>query len=149
MCKECGCGLTATHTCPTCGGNIVLIDGKAACLVCGSSPDLAYDLSHQGQAHPHKHSPGHSHANEHGSHEHTHSHTESGADKPSSDDETKLRRLLPYWIEHNEEHADSFRRWAEVARGLGQTAVAERMEAAVAQIVACNEELRAALDWLK
>lgn len=27
----------------------------------------------------------------------------------------KLRILLPHWIEHNEEHADEFRRWAEQA----------------------------------
>ena len=27
----------------------------------------------------------------------------------------KLRILLCHWIEHNEEHADEFRRWAEKA----------------------------------
>ena len=32
----------------------------------------------------------------------------------------KLRVLIPHWIEHNEEHADEFRRWAETA---DQTAV--------------------------
>lgn len=30
-------------------------------------------------------------------------------------DRDKLRLLLPHWIEHNEEHADEFRRWAEKA----------------------------------
>ena len=30
----------------------------------------------------------------------------------------KLRVLIPHWIEHNEEHANEFRRWAETA---GQT----------------------------
>ncbi len=27
----------------------------------------------------------------------------------------KLRVLIPHWIEHNEEHASEFRRWAENA----------------------------------
>jgi hypothetical protein len=27
----------------------------------------------------------------------------------------KLRVLIPHWIEHNSEHADEFRRWAEQA----------------------------------
>ena len=27
----------------------------------------------------------------------------------------KLRVLIPHWIEHNEEHASEFRRWAEEA----------------------------------
>ena len=27
----------------------------------------------------------------------------------------KLRVLIPHWIEHNQEHADEFRRWAENA----------------------------------
>jgi hypothetical protein len=25
----------------------------------------------------------------------------------------KLRVLIPHWIEHNEEHAEEYRRWAE------------------------------------
>ncbi len=143
MCKECGCGLTTALTCTACGGNMVLVDGEAVCLVCGASPDQVLDPSHQ--AHPHEHL--HEHAHEH-PHEHPHAHAPTAAHAPS-EDEIKLLRLLPYWIEHNEEHAGSFRRWAEVARGLGQAEVAERMEAAVARMEACNEELRAALDLLK
>lgn len=27
----------------------------------------------------------------------------------------KLRVLIPHWIEHNQEHAEEFRRWAENA----------------------------------
>ena len=150
MCKECGCGLATALTCPICGGNMVLVDGEAICPVCESSPGPAGDLSLQGQAHSHEHPREHPHDHAHGhSHElteHAHDHT---AERASSDDQVKLLRLLPYWIEHNEEHAGSFQRWAEVARGLGQTEVAERMEAAVARMEACNEELRAALDLLK
>ncbi|MBC7249321.1 MAG: hypothetical protein H5T62_03480 [Anaerolineae bacterium] len=148
MCKECGCGMTTALTCPACGGNVVLIDGEAVCLVCGTSPDLAGDPSHQAHSHEHPHEHPHDHAHVH-AHELTeHAHAPTAVHAPS-EDEIKLLRLLPYWIEHNEEHAGSFRRWAEVARGLGQTEVAERMEAAVARMEACNEELRAALDLLQ
>lgn len=31
----------------------------------------------------------------------------------------KLRVLIPHWIEHNEEHADDFRRWSEQAGEAG------------------------------
>jgi hypothetical protein len=27
----------------------------------------------------------------------------------------KLRMLIPHWIEHNDEHAEEYRRWAESA----------------------------------
>lgn len=30
-------------------------------------------------------------------------------------DQEKLRALIPHWIEHNDEHASEFRRWAAVA----------------------------------
>ena len=33
----------------------------------------------------------------------------------SVSDRDKLRVLLPHWIEHNTEHADEFRHWAEKA----------------------------------
>jgi len=32
---------------------------------------------------------------------------------PSSNDIEKLKILLPHWIEHNQEHAQEFRAWAE------------------------------------
>jgi hypothetical protein len=34
---------------------------------------------------------------------------------PSSNDIEKLKILLPHWIEHNQEHAQEFRTWAEGA----------------------------------
>lgn len=29
------------------------------------------------------------------------------------DDIEKLRRLIPHWIEHNEEHSESYKHWAQ------------------------------------
>ena len=44
-------------------------------------------------------------------------------------DQEKLRILLEHWIEHNEEHADEFRRWADKAGVAAPDvlAAAERM----------------------
>jgi len=157
MCEECGCELRTTLICPECGGRMVLIDDQAVCLVCGASPPSGGDPAEQEKIHSHSHphthphthahEPGehtHAHAHEHG--EHTHEHVHEAKAEP--DDITKLRVLLPYWIEHNEEHAASFQRWATKARELGRQAVAERIEVAVAQMETCNEALAAALEML-
>ena len=64
-------------------------------------------------------------------------------------DLTKLRVLLPHWIEHNEEHAASFERWVARARVLGQEETAQRIEEAVERMAACNQALRAALGALE
>jgi len=58
-------------------------------------------------------------------------------------DKEKLRVLIPHWIEHNHEHAEEFRRWADQAG----TASSELMAAAEA-IVQANESLSAALEKL-
>ena len=44
-------------------------------------------------------------------------------------DQEKLRILLGHWIEHNDEHADEFRRWADKAGVAAPDvlAAAERM----------------------
>ena len=65
------------------------------------------------------------------------------------DDLTKLRVLLPHWIEHNQDHAASFRKWAEKAREMGLEGVAEQIEVAVEQMAACNQALAAALKTLE
>jgi len=70
-------------------------------------------------------------------------------DQTTSDDLAKLRILLPHWIEHNEEHAASLQEWAGRARELGLGAVAEQIEAAVQQMMACQEALAAALENLQ
>lgn len=55
----------------------------------------------------------------------------------------KLRVLVPHWIEHNQEHAEEFRRWAEQA---GDSAI-DILTAAdlMAQV---NAALEVALDKL-
>ena len=59
------------------------------------------------------------------------------------DDLQKLRILVPHWIEHNGEHAEEFREWAEKAGDLGGDvlAAADLLEQA-------NRHLQTALDRL-
>ncbi|MGB9722777.1 MAG: hypothetical protein ACPL7G_02605 [Chloroflexia bacterium] len=52
----------------------------------------------------------------------------------------KLVILLPHWIEHNEEHAAEFRRWAEQAGPARQDILR-----AAAALEKANEALRRAL----
>ncbi len=59
------------------------------------------------------------------------------------EEQDKLRVLIPHWIEHNDEHAGEFRRWADKAG----SAAAQVLEAAEAMARA-NEALAAALGKL-
>ena len=63
-------------------------------------------------------------------------------------DQSKLRALLPHWIEHNAEHAAEFRLWAEKARAAGQEEVGDEIDTAAKELGWVNEALRAALDKL-
>jgi hypothetical protein len=55
----------------------------------------------------------------------------------------KLRVLIPHWIEHNDEHAEEFRRWGEQAgeASLDILAAAEAM-------ILVNNSLGSALEKL-
>ncbi|MFQ6101894.1 MAG: hypothetical protein ACE5OS_11765 [Anaerolineae bacterium] len=134
MCEDCGCGLNTALVCPECGGRMVLVNGQATCLSCGASPSLDADPPEQEEHHH-----GHRHAG--------HAHEREAKGEP--DDLTKLRILLPHWIEHNEEHAASFGRWVEKARALGREETAQRIGEAVERMAACNQALRAALGALE
>jgi hypothetical protein len=60
----------------------------------------------------------------------------------------KLRVLLPHWLEHNTEHADSFRTWAERARAAGEEHIAVHIEAAAQKLQTANRDLEAAIECL-
>jgi hypothetical protein len=66
----------------------------------------------------------------------------------AASDEDKLRALLPHWIEHNDEHAAEFRRWAEKAEAAGLEQAAEEIKLAAKQLAWVNEALSAALETL-
>ncbi len=44
-----------------------------------------------------------------------------------SDERAKLRTLLNYWVEHNQEHSHEFKEWADKAKAFGQVEVAEEI----------------------
>lgn len=58
-------------------------------------------------------------------------------------DDDKLRILIPHWIEHNQEHAAEFRRWAEEAGDA-----AEDIRVAAEAMAQANMVLENALEKL-
>ena len=66
----------------------------------------------------------------------------------SSDERKKLVTLLDYWIEHNVEHGQEFREWAEKAASFGEPEVgkeikkaADVMDVATGQLVRVKQKL--------
>jgi hypothetical protein len=55
----------------------------------------------------------------------------------------KLRVLIPHWIEHNEEHAAEFERWAQAV-----TPVRPEIRAAAEAVRNANHALSSALERL-
>jgi len=56
------------------------------------------------------------------------------------DIQEKLRVLLDYWIEHNSEHEQEFRDWADKVGPLS-TEVAQQLREAAAGMAAASNEL--------
>jgi len=44
------------------------------------------------------------------------------------DDIEKLKRLLHHWMEHNDEHARTYREWAEKTSSLGKKEVSDILD---------------------
>ena len=61
----------------------------------------------------------------------------------------KLRILLTHWVEHNQEHAEEFRRWAGQAEQAGEMETASRLNAAAAGMEGVNKNLLAALETIE
>jgi hypothetical protein len=51
-----------------------------------------------------------------------------------SDDKTRLKTLLSYWVEHNQEHSQEFRDWADRAEKMGEGGVAKDLLKAVSSM---------------
>lgn len=68
----------------------------------------------------------HDHDHDH-DHDHHHGHAHSHAPLSFSD---KLLKLLDHWIQHNDHHAEDYRKWAGEARDNGQAAVADLLDSA-------------------
>ena len=57
----------------------------------------------------------------------------------------RARRIVPHWIEHNAEHAQEFREWAERVRVSGAVAAADHILQAAAAMEQSNEHLSSAV----
>ena len=60
----------------------------------------------------------------------------------------KLKILLNHWIEHNREHSEEFRKWADKARSSGQDRVHNDIAQAIRQMNEVNGFLLQALEKL-
>ena len=58
----------------------------------------------------------------------------------------KLQVLLPHWIEHQTEHTDELRTWAERIRLIGREDVAERLLAAAVALQQAGDQLSGLLN---
>ena len=56
------------------------------------------------------------------------------------DPQEKLRVLLDYWIEHNSEHEQEFRDWADKVAS-SHTEVANQLQKAATKMAAVSDEL--------
>ena len=65
------------------------------------------------------------------------------------DEKMKLSTMLNYWMEHNKEHSQEFREWADKARGFGEAKVSEEILAAAQEMDRANESLFRALKRLE
>ena len=63
-------------------------------------------------------------------------------------DQDKLRIMLVFWMGHNLEHAEEFRKWAQRAEEFGEKEVASKLEAAAQEMILPNSALQSALDMM-
>jgi len=66
-----------------------------------------------------------------------------------ADERMKLSTMLNYWMEHNKEHSQEFREWADKAKRLGEVKVSEEILAAAQEMDKSNESLFRALKRLE
>jgi len=109
---------------------MVLIENRPVCTSCGARGSVEAGAQQQGHHHHH---------------EDTHS---AGASRSGPDELTRLRVLLPHWLEHNDEHLRDLRTWAAVARRLEQGPAADLLEQAILRFETGNQKLAAALEAL-
>jgi hypothetical protein len=78
----------------------------------------------------------------------TFSHDREGGCARLMRDQDKLRVMLVFWMGHNLEHAEEFRKWAQRAEAFGEKEVASKLEAAAEEMILPNSSLQSALDML-
>ena len=73
---------------------------------------------------------------------HSHEHAEAHSALSEAD---KLSKMIRHWIQHNEEHAQSYKNWAQRAKELGREEVSLVLEDVAASSRRQNQSLEKAL----
>jgi len=66
-----------------------------------------------------------------------------------SEERDKLRVLLNYWVEHNREHSQEFREWADKAKAFGEVEIADEMLLAAQEMDKASKLLSQSLKRLE
>ena len=66
----------------------------------------------------------------------------------NEDEKIQLKTMLNYLIDHNEEHSQEFREWAEKAKTSGESEVCDQILQAADDLDRANEALNRALQKL-
>jgi len=66
-----------------------------------------------------------------------------------SEERSKLRVLLNYWVEHNREHSQEFREWADKAKAFGEVEIADEMLLAAQEMDKASKLLSQSLKRLE
>ncbi len=61
------------------------------------------------------------------------------------DQKEKLSVVIEHWIEHNENHREEYKKWAQTAGDLGLDSVRAEIEEAVEKLSQSNKHLERAL----
>jgi hypothetical protein len=65
------------------------------------------------------------------------------------DEREKLLTVIKHWVEHNEDHLEDYRKWAETAGGLGLPSVKAEIEAAVDNLSQSSQHLKKAMKTME
>ena len=92
---------------------------------------------------------GHHHDDEHHHHHHDHhNHHDPDENKQALTFPEKARKLIAHWIRHNEDHAHSYRQWADEFRRNDLSAAAAMLESAAELTSQINHTLVQAEDTI-
>jgi len=94
--------------------------------------------------HDHTHDHSHSHEHDH-SHSHEHDHGHQHEIQSDMSFEEKMVKLLDHWIRHNDDHAGTYRGWAEKARDHHMESTSDLLMEAAQMTLAINGKFEAAL----
>ncbi|MGB9630198.1 MAG: hypothetical protein ACPL6D_16200 [Thermodesulfobacteriota bacterium] len=62
------------------------------------------------------------------------------------EEKKRLSVVIEHWIEHNEDHMDEYRKWAQRAEELGLKLVAGEIKEAIGSLSQTNLHLKKALE---